>query len=80
MALTPNQPETAQPTDTLRISEADEQFNWKQCWYPVTFIQDLPKNRPYSFSLYDQPLVLFRNQDGKLVCLMFNRSLLPPRC
>ncbi len=71
MTLTPNQPQTAQPTDTLQISEADEQFNWKQCWYPVTFLQDLPKNRPYSFSLYDddEPLVLFRNQDGKLGCL-----------
>ena len=69
MTLTSNQPKTAQPTDTLKIPEADEQFNWKQCWYPVTFLQDLPKNFPYSFSLYDDPLVLFRNQDGKLVCL-----------
>ena len=71
MTLTSNQPKTVQTTDTLKISEADEQFNWKECWYPVTFIQDLPKNqnRPYSFSLYDEPLVLFRNQNGKLVCL-----------
>ena len=69
MTLTSNQPETAQPTDALQISAVDEQFNWKQCWYPVTFLQDLPKNHPYSFSLYDEPLVLFRNQDGKLVCL-----------
>ncbi len=69
MTLTPNQAETAKPTDTLPISEVDQSFNWKECWYPVTFMQDLPKNRPYSFSLYDEPLVLFRNQDGKLVCL-----------
>ncbi len=40
-----------------------------RCWDPVTFIQDLPKNRPYSFSLSDEPLVIFRNQDGKLTCL-----------
>ncbi len=69
MTLASDRPKTAQPTDTLQISATDEQFNWKQCWYPVTFLQDLPKNRPYSFSLYDEPLVWFRNQDGKLVCL-----------
>ena len=46
MTLTPNQAETAKPTDTLPVSEAEEQFNWKQCLYHVTFIQDLPKNRP----------------------------------
>ena len=69
MTLTPNKPETAQTTDTLQVSAADEYLNWKQYWYPITFLQDLPKNRPYSFSLYDEPLVLFRNQDGKLVCL-----------
>ncbi|NEQ24808.1 MAG: Rieske 2Fe-2S domain-containing protein, partial [Microcoleus sp. SIO2G3] len=44
-------------------------FNWRHCWYPVTFVQDLPKNRPYSFFLYDEPFVLFRNQEGKLSCL-----------
>jgi len=62
--------EAAQPTATLPIPEADQTFNWKNCWYPVAFLQDLPKDRPYSFSLYDEPLVLFRNEEGKLVCLI----------
>jgi phenylpropionate dioxygenase-like ring-hydroxylating dioxygenase large terminal subunit len=44
-------------------------FNWHNCWYPVTFSEDLPKNIPYSFSLYDRPLVIFRNNEGKLGCL-----------
>lgn len=55
-------------TATLPIPK-EEGFKWKHCWYPVTFSQDLPKDRPYSFSLYDEPFVVFRNQDGKLACL-----------
>lgn len=69
MTIAPNIPEILPPTDTSATSETDQEFNWKNCWYPVTFIQDLPKNRPYSFSLYDEPLVLYRNNDGKLICL-----------
>jgi phenylpropionate dioxygenase-like ring-hydroxylating dioxygenase large terminal subunit len=42
----------------------------------VTFAQDLPGDRPMGFSLYDEPLVLFRNQEGQLVCL---RDLCPHR-
>ena len=68
MKITPNKLETAQPT-TISIPEAEEEFNWKNCWYPVAFLQDLPKNRPYSFSIYDEAFVLFRNQDGNLGCL-----------
>lgn len=57
-------------TATLPISEADQTFDWKKCWYPIVFCQDLPKDRPYSFSLYDEPLVLFRNKEGRLACLI----------
>ena len=67
--MTVIEPETAQATATLPIPEKEQEFNWKNCWYPVTFVQDLPKDRPYRFSLYDKPFVLFRNQDGKLGCL-----------
>ncbi|MGB3509548.1 MAG: Rieske 2Fe-2S domain-containing protein [Microcoleaceae cyanobacterium] len=69
MTLIPNIPEIFTPTDITPTPEIDEEFNWRNCWYPITFIQDLPSNRPYSFSLYDEPLVLFRNQDGQLICL-----------
>ncbi|MBR8833051.1 MAG: Rieske 2Fe-2S domain-containing protein [Stigonema ocellatum SAG 48.90 = DSM 106950] len=51
----------------------DLDFNGRNCWYPITFLQDLTPDRPYSFSLYDEPFVLFRNQEGKLGCL-------PDRC
>ncbi|WP_315785376.1 Rieske 2Fe-2S domain-containing protein [Fischerella sp. JS2] len=51
------------------IPEQEQEFHWQECWYPICFVQDLPKNRPYSFSLYEEPFVLFKNQDGQLVCL-----------
>ncbi|BAY31282.1 hypothetical protein NIES2107_31410 [Nostoc carneum NIES-2107] len=69
MTITPNQQETEHGIVSLPISETSQEFNWRNCWYPVTFIKDLPINRPYSFSLYDESLVLFKNQDGKLGCL-----------
>lgn len=50
-------------------SPAIQTFNPKLCWYPVCFVEDLPKNRPYSFSLYDEPLVLFQDKEGNLICL-----------
>ena len=62
--------EAAQQTSTLPIPEVEQTFNWRQCWYPVTFLKDLPPHRPHSFSLYDEPLVLFRNKQEKLVCLI----------
>lgn len=62
--------DTEKITATLPIPEADQTFNWKNCWYPIAFLQDLPKDRPYSFSLYDEPLVLFTNQEGKQTCLI----------
>ncbi|NES84100.1 MAG: Rieske 2Fe-2S domain-containing protein [Moorea sp. SIO2B7] len=69
MTITPNKLETRRNTNTLPVPETEQQFHWRDCWYPIVFMQDLPKNRPYSFSLYDEPLVLFRNQDGRLGCL-----------
>jgi phenylpropionate dioxygenase-like ring-hydroxylating dioxygenase large terminal subunit len=69
MTVAKKTPEAAQATATLPIPDTEPSFNWRHCWYPVSFVQDLPKDYPYSFSLYDEPLVLFRNQEGKLVCL-----------
>ncbi|MEH2358519.1 aromatic ring-hydroxylating dioxygenase subunit alpha [Nostoc sp.] len=57
------------PTSTLETLEEKQEFNWRQCWYPVAFVKDLPANRPYSFSLYDEPLVLFKDQNGQFICL-----------
>jgi phenylpropionate dioxygenase-like ring-hydroxylating dioxygenase large terminal subunit len=58
------------PTSTFETLEEKQEFNWRQCWYPITFVKDLPSDRPHSFSLYDEPLVLFKNQDGQFICLV----------
>ena len=57
-------------------SSLPELFDWKNCWYPVTFVQDLFEDKPYSFSLYDESLIIFRNSAGVLVCL---KDLCPHR-
>jgi phenylpropionate dioxygenase-like ring-hydroxylating dioxygenase large terminal subunit len=44
-------------------------FDWRNCWYPVSFVEDLPKGRPTGFTLYDTPLVLFFDDMGRVVCL-----------
>lgn len=60
---------TSNKLENTAVTKAEQKFNWRNCWYPVTFSVDLPKTRPYSFSLYDDPLVLFQNFEGKLICL-----------
>lgn len=62
---TSSQPETdAPPAET-----AESAFAWEDCWYPAAFLQDLPKDRPTSLALYDQPLVLFFDGAGRVTCL-----------
>lgn len=51
-------------------SESQEQsFNWSTHWYPITFLADLPSNQVYAFSIFAEPLVIFRDGEGELVCL-----------
>ena len=68
MMLDTQTPQTP-TTSALEISQQKQEFNWRQCWYPVCFVRDLPTNCPYSFSLYDESFVLFKNKDGQFVCL-----------
>ena len=51
-------------------SEQQQEFNYRHCWYPICFVKDFPADCPYSFSLYNEPFVAFRNKDGKVVCLI----------
>jgi phenylpropionate dioxygenase-like ring-hydroxylating dioxygenase large terminal subunit len=65
---------TDSPDPELLVSalprpEISQEFNWRNCWYPIIFVRDLPQKRPYGFSLYDEPLVLFRDAHGKFGCL-----------
>lgn len=56
-------------TDQSQPLPRDDYFHYQNCWYPVLFVQDWQKN-PYSFSLYGQPLLIFRDQQGKWGCLL----------
>lgn len=69
MTTTPQQFQTEQEKIPLPTPATEKKFDWLNCWYPVTFVKDLPLDRPYSFSLYGDPLVLFRDRQGKLGCL-----------
>ncbi|MBU7585495.1 MAG: Rieske 2Fe-2S domain-containing protein [Nostoc sp. TH1S01] len=65
MTITPDQA----VSNTSPTLANHQEFDWRNCWYPIVFTQDLPKDHPYRFSLYDEPLVLFKNQEGQLGCL-----------
>ena len=45
-----------------------QQIESDRGWYFITFIRDLPDNRPYGFSLFNEPFVLFKNKKNDLVC------------
>lgn len=44
-------------------------LDWRNLWYPVSFLEDLPRDRPSAITLYDEPLVLFFDGEGRLSCL-----------
>jgi phenylpropionate dioxygenase-like ring-hydroxylating dioxygenase large terminal subunit len=46
----------------------DAGSDWRSQWYPVAFVEDLPDDRPYAFTLFDQPLVLFRGARSQWFC------------
>jgi phenylpropionate dioxygenase-like ring-hydroxylating dioxygenase large terminal subunit len=64
MTVTPQKSENIESP-----SQPESQFDWRNCWYPVTFVQDFPSDRPYSFSIYGEPLVLFKDQTGQIIGL-----------
>ena len=48
--------------------ELKQQIKEKQGWYFITFVRELPTHRPYGFTLFDEPFVLFKNANDRLVC------------
>lgn len=60
-------PSTAQQA----VPNTDEpQLNWRTCWYPIAFAVDVPADKPYGFSIFAEPFVLFQDGEGQLVCLL----------
>lgn len=52
----------------LTREKLKQQIESDRGWYFVTFIRNLPSNRPYGFSLFNEPFVLFKDKKNNLVC------------
>ncbi|AFZ46685.1 Pheophorbide a oxygenase [Cyanobacterium stanieri PCC 7202] len=39
--------------------EDEDNFNYQEVWYPVFFVEDLEKNRPNSFTLLEEDIVIW---------------------
>ncbi|MCL6433754.1 MAG: tryptophanase [Leptolyngbyaceae cyanobacterium HOT.MB2.61] len=59
-----------EPTLPAPTPDSTAIFNWRHCWYPIAFVQDLPPDRLHPFSLYGESLVLFKDQQQQLACLV----------
>ena len=53
-----------------RQEELKQQIKRDKGWYFITFVSDLPHDRPYSFILYKEPYVLLKNNRGKFNCYL----------
>lgn len=47
---------------------AEPGADWRDGWHPVAFERDLDASRPFAFSLFGEPFVLFRGADGAWFC------------
>ena len=56
--------ETRYPTR----EELKQQIKQDRGWYFITFDRELPKHRPYGFTLFNEPFVLFDDANGDLAC------------
>lgn len=45
-----------------------QQIESDRGWYFITFVRELPSNRPYGFTLFNEPFVLFEDVNKNLVC------------
>lgn len=46
-----------------------DKFNCKEVWYPIFFVEDLAKNKPNSFTLLDQNLVIWWDKKSQNWCV-----------
>ena len=43
--------------------------NWLDLWYPVCFAQNVPATKLVAATIFERPLVLFRDAEGAVNCL-----------
>ena len=58
----------------LTREELKQQVKEKQGWYFITFVRELPSDRPYGFTLFNEPFVLFKDKNDKLACYLLPLS------
>lgn len=46
----------------------------KQGWYFIAFAKELPSNRPYGFTLFNEPFVLLKDKNNQMVCYLLSSS------
>jgi phenylpropionate dioxygenase-like ring-hydroxylating dioxygenase large terminal subunit len=52
--------------ESLPVGGKEENnFNYDEVWYPLFFIEDLDKNRPNSFTLLEEKLVIWWDKNGE---------------
>lgn len=56
----------------LTREELKKQIESDRGWYFITFVRELPSNRPYGFTLFNEPFVLFRDKNDNLVCYLLS--------
>ncbi|MGL5938915.1 MAG: hypothetical protein ACRC2S_00790 [Waterburya sp.] len=56
----------------LKREELKQQIEENQGWYFITSVRELPRDRPYGFTLYNEPFVLFRDKDENLLCYLLS--------
>ena len=56
----------------LMRKELKQQIKSDRGWYFITFLRELPPNRPYGFTLFNEPFVLFRDKNDDLVCYLLS--------
>jgi hypothetical protein len=62
------------PEDYLKnvpeeIKKKLDPLDMKQYWYPICFSKDVTLKKQHGFKLFDEPLVLYRGKDEKIVCV-----------
>ncbi|PSC75151.1 Pheophorbide a oxygenase [Micractinium conductrix] len=64
---------TAAPSLPVRPAEqaapVDSKLDWMDQWFPIAFTRDIPDKAPYAFRLLDQPIVIWRDGEGRYRCL-----------
>jgi phenylpropionate dioxygenase-like ring-hydroxylating dioxygenase large terminal subunit len=59
-------------TAARKPSTPSFEYDWRKFWYPVGYERDFEggkKARPYAVSIFDEPLVLFRDSENNLNCV-----------